>query len=182
VKKLRLSYIFLALILAFASLAPATAYAASDGQNATTAASPNSILSIKNKSIGAVTVTLTGPKAYTIYAPVGVKTQEIVKGVYKYSYTACGLNVTGTLKANGAKSNLPIAACKTVNLVIVNASYTTMTLSMSGPANYYWTIPARSVVRAKILRGTYRWTMGCSGRTASGTFAATKGRAVAYCR
>ena len=118
-KKLHLSFVFLAFVLVFTSLAPATAFAKSDAQNGT-AATSNSILTISNKSIGPVTVTLTGPSTYTIVAPIGVATQEIIKGTYKISYKACGLSFSGILKATGAKSKSPIGACKTSNLIILN--------------------------------------------------------------
>ena len=87
--KKRLLFVFMAFVLAFTSLAPATAFAKTDAQNVT-AATANSFLTVANKSIGPVTVTLTGPGSYTILAPVGTTTKEILKGTYKYSYKACG--------------------------------------------------------------------------------------------
>jgi hypothetical protein len=181
-KKLNLFSISLALILLFSSLVPTTAFASSEAQNVVAAASPNSILTITNKSIAMVTVTLTGPRSYTFYAQVGKMTQEILKGTYKYSYQACGLKFSGTLKATAAKSRLPIAACKTTNLVILNFTDATVTLSLVGPATYYYTIPPHSSVRAKILRGTYSWSGVCNGRSSSGTWVMNKARFLVWCR
>ena len=174
-------FVFMAFVLAFTSLAPATAHAKSDAQNVT-AATANSILTISNKSIGPVTVSLTGHGTYTIVAPVGTTTQEVLKGTYKYSYKACGLSFSGSLKATGAKSKIPIAACKTTNLVIQNLTDSTLTLNLVGPATYYYTIPPHSTSRAKILRGVYHWSGVCLGGTSSGTWTITSARFLVWCR
>ena len=179
--KKRLLFVFMAFVLAFTSLTPATAYARSDAQNVT-AATTNSILTVSNKSIGTVTVTLTGPATYTIFAAVGSTTKEIVKGTYKYSYKACGLSYSGILKATGAKSKIPIAACKTTNVVIMNFTDSTMTLNLFGPASYYYTVPAHSSVRAKILRGGYQYSGVCKGGTSSGSWKITSARFLIWCR
>ena len=179
--KKHLMFVFMAFVLAFTSLTPATAYARSDAQNVT-AATTNSILTVSNKSIGTVTVTLTGPATYTIFAAVGSTTKEIVKGTYKYSYKACGLSFSGSLKATGAKSKIPIAACKTTNLVIQNLTDSTLTLNLVGPATYYYTIPPHSTSRAKILRGVYHWSGVCLGGTSSGTWTITSARFLVWCR
>jgi hypothetical protein len=181
VNKKRLLFVFMAFVLAFTSLAPATAFARSDAQNAT-AATTNSFLTVANKSIGTVTVTLTGPGTYTIFAPVGITTKEIPKGTYRYSYKACGLDYTGTLKATGGKSKLSIAKCKTANLIIMNFTDSTLTVNLSGPATYYYSVPAHSAMRAVILRGVYRHSSVCHGKSFSGTWTITSARFLIWCR
>jgi hypothetical protein len=181
VNKKRLLFVFMAFVLAFTSLAPATAFAKTDAQ-AVTAATANSILTVANKSIGPVTVTLTGPSSYTIFAPVGTTTKEIPKGTYKYSYKACGTNYSGTLKATGAKAKISIAKCKTANLVIMNFTNSTYTLTLSGPASYYYNVPAHSSVRAVILRGVYQHTGVCGGKSYSGPWAIKGARFYIWCR
>jgi len=181
VNKKRLLFVFMAFVLAFTSLAPATAYARSDAQTGT-AATTNSILTVNNKSIAPVTVILTGPGSYTIFAAVGTTTKEIPRGTYQYSYKACGLSVSGVLKATAAKSKITITACKTTNLVIMNFTDSTLTVNLVGPATYNFTIPAHSAFRAKILRGVYHHSSVCHGKSFTGTWTIASARFLIWCR
>jgi hypothetical protein len=124
-------------------------------------------LSIGNKTGMPVTITLTGPKNYTIMAAPGNSTKEIAGGQYKYSYKACGINKTGTIKTKGAKTKLNIAACKTAIIVIVNRSDQTLFVNLTGPYKYSYTLLAETALPVKVVRGVYRGTGTVCGQSFS---------------
>jgi hypothetical protein len=135
----------------------------------TTAASPNSKLTITNKALGPVMVMLKGPKSYTINAAVGKTAQDILKGDYTYEYKACGVTKTGKLSAKGVQSKLNILACKTASVTVFNFGVGNLSLTLSGPQNYSFSVGPESFTRRTVLEGTYKWRLTAICSSDSGT-------------
>lgn len=156
----RLLTAFILFAFVFAAVTPALA--------ATTV----SALTVENKTTKRVDIVLTGPREYTIYANPGRTLQEIQPGTYRYSYKACGQDVTGTLKAKSSKVKLKINACKTAKILIINRGSSNLFLQMYGPETYTFTVPPNSTFRATVVRGDYRYSATWCGSSKTGTVSA----------
>jgi hypothetical protein len=133
-------------------------------------------LTVENKTTKRVDIVLTlgtsDTPVYTIYANPGRTQLDVKPGVYKYKYTACGQEFTGTLKAKSSKAKIKIAACKTSNIVIINRSSTTLFISLYGAETYNVTVPSESVYRLVVIRGDYRYTATWCGSSKNSTISA----------
>lgn len=152
----RIAIVCIILALFFTAVAPAPAEAAP---------SQNSLLTITNKTPGPVTITLTGPKTYTIVAVAGKTTKEVVRGQYNYTYQACGMNKKGNVSAGGGKSKLNVAACQTGKIRFFNLSSTTLTISMTGPQTMRVTVPPKSYQDVTLFKGEYQWRASWCNQT-----------------
>jgi hypothetical protein len=151
--------------------------------NAEAAATPGmSKLTIDNKSLGQVTVTLKGPKQYTIYAKVGKTIQEIAKGNYVATFKACGTNQTVKVKATANAAKLQIKQCKTTLLTVANFSSSWLTMNMVGPDTYYFSVAPHQKEVRKVLSGTYKITATCGGRVYTPTWNVKGKKYLIYCR
>jgi hypothetical protein len=165
-KKSTFLFAFLVIVLVTTLWTPVPAAASS----AMPATSTKTVLTINNKSVSTVTISMSGPAGYTIYAPVGVSTKEIAKGSYKVTYKACGVTKKVTVNANAAKAKLNIAACPMAKILITNLGPSTMSVTLSGPMNYRFSIPGRSSQMVSVMKGTYNWTSSSSCGSSHGTY------------
>ena len=165
-KKMHILGFVLVFVIAFTTLVPAPLHL---GATPAAAGVTTSQLTIDNKTTKVITVVLKGPKSYTIYALPGKTEKDIAGGKYTYEYTACGLKKTGNLTATSAKAKFKINACPTTKLVILNYSSTQLSLSMSGPERYTFSVAPKTVMRAVVLRGTYKWSGSWCSESKSGT-------------
>lgn len=138
-------------------------------------------LTITNKSLGQVTVTLNGPKQYIILAKVGKTIQEIEKGQYVATFKACGINQTQKVNAT-ANAQLQIKQCKTTILTVANYTNLYLTMTMVGPDTYSFSVPPHQKEVRKILSGTYRITATCNGRLFTPTWKITSKKYFIWCR
>jgi hypothetical protein len=154
--------LLLVLVIAFTALVPAPLHL---GATSAVAGTTVSKLTIDNKTPKVLTITLKGPKTYTIYALPGKTEKEIVAGKYTFQYEACGLKKAGKLSAIGAKSKLKIEACPTARLILINKGNSPLSFYLDGPERYNWSVPAMSTLRVNVLRGTYKWSASwCGGK------------------
>lgn len=178
--KIRASFVILlvmALVSAW-SLPPGDALAAEQTDildlalESPTAVTGTVRLTVNNKT-GAVLETLTfiGPQTYTFYnVPTGKSIYEVAKGKYRVTYKACGANKT---KVVNIQSNYKFntVACPVARIRVTNETGGTLTLLLSGPASYRFSLPPGNTV-ILVLKGTYQFTgYGVCG-TDRGTFKA----------
>lgn len=169
----RLFFVLIILALLAATWGPVPARAA-----APQAVDTQVKLQVNNKTGQAITLKLTGAATYTKTVQPGKSEILIVKGKYTYSYTPpCGTKQSGKLEATGAKVKLVMPACKTtaakgaktIVVVIRNNTNGYMTLVLTGPASYRFSL-APGVTKINVLQGKYQYTAyGCGGASASGT-------------
>lgn len=134
-------------------------------------------LTIDNKG-APMYVTFVGTKTYQFYAPTGKTDFEIEAGTYTVSYYACGAQseIEFVVKKKGGTLKI---TCLDVTFFNVNPS-STVFLGLSGPADYYFTLPPGKKT-VQILPGTYNYELSgpCSG---DGTIKLTKkGTVFVYC-
>ena len=68
-------------------------------------------LTVKNKSGSVFVIRLSGPESYTNTVKKGTSKFDVVPGIYRYSYTACGTTqTTGTINAT-KNAVLVVAKC-----------------------------------------------------------------------
>lgn len=152
-KKRSLAAIILVLALVLAAWVP--------GQTISAAATQMT-LTITNPMPKGTTVTLSGPRSYTIsVGPGGSVSQAIDAGKYKYSYAGClGKVKTGNLKSKGGTASLAIPACKMANWVLYNSdSSQSVTLTLRGWVNYSETIGPKQVKVVSWVAGSYQATL-----------------------
>ncbi len=160
----------LALILALSSWAPAlaTTNVAANPASADAAVTGPITLTINNPLPKATTVTLTGPKTYTIYVTKGATiTRTIDAGKYKVSYAGClGKPVKGNLKVKGIVATLNIKPCKMANWIWTNpknSSY--VTIRLNGWVSYNVSLAPGQTVRVSWVAGKYDVTFKHCGKT-----------------
>lgn len=134
-------------------------------------------LVLNNKTGQAVKITLTGPMTYYFTLQPGKTSQDLKPGKYRYSYQACGGEKKGTVEVKKNGTVLTLAACPKnkksgggdVTVKVKNDTGGTVWLTLSGPANYNFTLaPGKSTIT--VLKGKYAYTIyGCGGGSASGT-------------
>ncbi|MBN2502280.1 MAG: hypothetical protein JXB38_15965 [Anaerolineales bacterium] len=103
----RMKYVAIFILIALLSSAFAPAPTVSD--NGVALAASMAKIKVKNQTGAAVWLTLQGAKTYYFNVASGNSTVEIEKGNYKYSYWACGKEVTGQLK--NKDTQLVMKAC-----------------------------------------------------------------------
>ena len=86
-RKIYFSIVMIA-VLSFLAIYPQPIQAATGG---------TAQLIITNATAERVTLQLSGPKKYTFYVNPGKNAFEVLKGVYTYSYTSCGIAKTGKM-------------------------------------------------------------------------------------
>ncbi len=177
IRSLFLVLLVVALVLAWI-LPPRGALAAdqsdflSFGLESPAAAAGTVRLTVNNKT-GAVleTLTFTGPQTYTFYnVPTGKSIFEVAKGKYRVTYKACGADKT---KVVNIQSNYKFntVACPVARIRVINDTGRTLTLVLSGPASYRFSLPPANTV-ITVLKGAYEYTgYGFCG-TSRGTFKA----------
>lgn len=176
-QKTRLIHVALFLVLLFTSLGPfpTSVQAAANADEASAASTVQLI--VNNKTGAKVTLTLTGPSKYTLTINTGKNKVQVAPGKYKYSYKACDKTNTGNVKVQKSGDTLALAACpktaaageKTVTVTINNKTGGGMTLVLSGPANYRFSL-APGTTKITVLPGKYNYTVyGCGGASKSGT-------------
>jgi hypothetical protein len=134
-------------------------------------------LVLNNKTGQVVKITLSGPVTYTFTLQPGKTSQDVKPGKYRYSYQACQGEKKGTLEVKKNGTLLTLAACPKnkkpgggeVTVKIKNDTGGTVWLTLTGPANYNFTLnPGRSTIT--VLKGKYSYKIyGCGGGTATGT-------------
>jgi hypothetical protein len=168
-KKATLPMIALILALLVSAWSPDSIVSASTF-NATATIIP---FSFQNQTGSKITIVLQGPAYYTLELKTGANKVNLLPGLYQYSYTACGKPQKGTVTVNiGAKLILP--KCKTtakgtVNIQIANNTHRYLTLNLTGPATYNFSLPAGKTT-ITVIKGTYTYrAWGCGGASKSGT-------------
>ena len=123
-------------------------------------------LTVDNKTGATVTITLNGAGSYTIRAVPGKSSTAVTPGKYKFSYKACGATKTGNIAvlANGAK--LAIAKCVMANVTIQNDTGGNVSLSLNGPASYFFTL-ATGRTKITAIKGKYDYRLAgiCGSKT-----------------
>jgi hypothetical protein len=136
------------------------------GEESSATATATIALTITNPLPKATTVTLSGPRSYTLYVPAGATiTQNIDAGKYKYGYSGClGKVKKGNLKLKKTTATLKIAACKMANWSFYNEDAATpVTITMKGWMNYSVNIGPRQRVRVSWVADKYQATMHACG-------------------
>jgi hypothetical protein len=129
-------------------------------------------LVVVNKNKTTVTVYIYGPTYHTVVAKPGKTKLPVSEGTYQYSFnTDCGGYQSGSIQVKKSGAQLIIPACKTdkagkgdktVKVTIVNETSGTLTLILSGPANYtFYLQPGKTKI--DVLQGKYEYSAyGCS--------------------
>ena len=168
-KNIKLFSVFLVFVFVVAFRAPALVTSGQAASPQSLAAADTSIsLTITNPLPKATTVTLTGPKSYTINLPQGATvTKSIEPGKYKYSYLGC-LNKAkkGNLKVKGATATLKIVPCKMATWSFYNADDSTpYTLSLKGWVSYSVTVGPGQVMIFSWVADAYQAVEKACGKT-----------------
>jgi hypothetical protein len=130
-------------------------------------------LTVKNKSGSVFVLRLSGPESYTNTVKKGTSKFDVVPGVYRYSYTACGTTqTTGTINAN-KNAVLVVAKCPPglpplVTFTLKNKTDGYLQLTMTGRQSYTFNVPPGDQ-KLTVYEDKYRYTAtGCGGLTAKG--------------
>ena len=166
-KNLKAIWISLLVLLLLFSWAPAIPSQAAGSETASAAGGPIT-LTITNPLPKATTVTLTGPKSYTISVQKGATiTRTLDAGKYKYSYLGC-LNKAkkGNLKVKGTTATIKIPPCKMATWSWYNEDDTkTATLKLKGWMSYNVSVPPGQVVIVSWVADKYQTTLVSCGKT-----------------
>jgi hypothetical protein len=135
---------------------------------------PTAPLVINNRSGFFIPVSLKGPQDYSFDAPREWSTKRIQKGVYHYTYNACGDKRKGAFEVTPSGARLVIYPCRTVNVRIVNHTGDRLGLSLLGPMNYFYSLPVGATT-IKVLPGIYQFTGYACAKTTSGSMKLTSG-------
>ena len=170
-KNLKLFSVFLVLVFVAAFLAPAMVTPVQAAGVPTMASASSSItLTIANPLPKATTVTLSGPKSYTINLPKGATINKTIDpGKYKYSYLGC-LNKAkkGNLKVKGDTATLKIVPCKMAYWSWYNEDNTKpATIKLTGWVNYSVTIGPGQIQTFSWVADSYQFTLTACGKTIS---------------
>jgi len=168
-KNIKLFSVFLVFVFVAAFWAPAMVTPGQAAGLPTMASASSSItLTITNPLPKATTVTLTGPKSYTINLPKGATINKAIDpGKYKYSYLGC-LNKAkkGNLKVKGATATLKIVPCKMATWSFYNADDSKpYTLSLKGWVSYSVTVGPGQVMIFSWVADIYQATEKACGKT-----------------
>ncbi len=135
-------------------------------------------LSVDNKA-GPVYISITGPKAYSFYAPTGKTDFEMEQGTYEVSYFACGAQITDTITVKKKGATLKIQ-CITIN--VYNYTDGPIEMDFSGPGDYYFYMTA-SKTTIVLAYGVYDLTVVTPCWEASGSISVKKnGSWGVYCK
>jgi hypothetical protein len=176
--KIKILIPFIIIALLFSAWVPAQANWNPSTAATSTQAAGTVQLVVNNKTGESFNLVLKGPATYNWNLKPGKATFSVQPGKYKYTYKACGgTPKTGTVEVKKNNQTLVLAVCKQknasaggmVNIPIQNNTGGTVTLSLTGPATYRFTLATgRSTI--SVLKGTYTYTAwGCGGASASGT-------------
>lgn len=138
------------------------------GAQANQAASAPIALTITNPLPKPTTITLTGPRSYTIYVPAGATiTQNIDVGKYKFSFAGClGKTKKGNLKVKKTAAVLKIPPCKMANWSFYNAdNVMPATITLKGWMSYTVTVSPGQVMRFSWVADKYQATVRSCGDT-----------------
>lgn len=127
-------------------------------------------LTIDNKTGATVTISLTGPRSYTLTATAGKTTHLVDPGKYKYNFKACGATKTGSLTVEAKGAKLAIPKCVTASVTIQNDTGGTLFLNLSGTATYSFTLPTGKT-KISVIKGKYEYRVSgsCGSKTGSVT-------------
>lgn len=134
-------------------------------------------ITVNNQTGAAVWLTFTGQATVYHQAPAGKSTVELAKGTYKYTYFACGKN--NEVKLNVKKAETIQIKCggskdkddkdgKTITLKVQNNTGGLLTLVLSGPQSYNFTL-GTGMNKITIVPGNYNYTVWAGCGSASGT-------------
>jgi hypothetical protein len=130
---------------------------------------------VNNRASDGVILYLNGRSSYRFPLKYGTNKIEVVGGAYKYTYSACGKTYDGKIDTR-SKPSLKLEDCSggggefgQGRITVSNKTGATMTLSLTGPKNYYWTLQPGKV-KFDIPNGTYTYrAYGCNGNSKTGT-------------
>jgi hypothetical protein len=134
-------------------------------------------LIVNNKTGEKFNLVMKGPATYNWMLKSGKQTFSVKPGKYTYTYKACGgTEKKGTVEVKKNNQTLVLAVCKqqnktggSSNVNIQNDTGSTVTLILSGPASYRFSLaPGKSTI--SVIKGTYQYTAyGCGGASISGS-------------
>jgi len=133
------------------------------------ATSPTATLRVGNRT-GAILpmLVLTGPKTYVFYnLPATISDFVIEKGRYRIEYTSCGIKRSFIADIKADLHRIRINKCITAKISVFNQTGGEMNLSLSGPTNYRFRLPAGNT-RLTVIQGTFRFTMSAQCGSRSG--------------
>jgi hypothetical protein len=142
--------------------------------SASAAADAGPKLTIDNKTGANVTVSLSGPRSYTLTATPGKSIHAVDPGKYKYSYQACGAAKKGTLTVQAKAAKLPIAKCVMAGVTIQNDTGSNIYLTLSGTASYSFTL-APGKTKISVIKGKYVYRVSGACGATNGTTNLKKG-------
>jgi hypothetical protein len=128
---------------------------------------------VQNSSSAPVYIRFQGPVTRDFMLQVGKNVVQMPAGRYAYQYTACGIQFSDHINLPSGKV-FRILPCKTTKIIIKNytlteAPGTGLTLRLSGPVNYYFTI-TKPLEKFTVQQGAYEFTLrGCGKLIQSGS-------------
>jgi len=130
-------------------------------------------LTVKNKSGSVFVIRLSGPESYTNTVKKGTSKFDVVPGIYRYSYTACGTTqTTGTINAT-KNAVLVVAKCPPglpplVTFTLKNKTGEYLQLILTGRQTYNFNL-APGDHKLTVYADKYKYVAsGCGGRSAKG--------------
>lgn len=125
-------------------------------QAAGTVQTDTTSLQIWNRALGPIVFQLSGPKKYSfIVKPDEKLTVQVLKGDYRYSYVAC--NKTQTDKISIKKpAKINTVKCEVAKVTMINNTSGPMTLKLSGPAEYFFTLQTGKT-KIEVVKGKYKF-------------------------
>lgn len=146
----------------------------SSGQTSSTGAVTTYDVKVNNQtgSVVSIAFTATGQTARTFTLQPGVNILKLPEGKWKYKYTACGDNTSGTYVVK-TKNNptLQIKACKAASLVTLRFNNRTgglLNITLTGPQTYRLTL-ATGKTNVKVVKGNYTYSVWSVCGSTSGT-------------
>ena len=130
-------------------------------------------LTIKNKSGSVFVIRLSGPESYTNTVKKGTTKFDVVPGIYRYSYTACGTTqMTGTINAT-KNAVLVVAKCPPgppplITFTLKNKTGGNLQITMTGKQSYTFNVSPGDQ-KLTVYEDKYRYVAtGCGGLSAKG--------------
>jgi hypothetical protein len=137
-------------------------------------------LTINNKTGQQLSLTLQGPKFYSLKVPTGKSSFEVEQGRYTYSYFACGKTQTGQLavKKDGLSVKFECGgqedkSAKLPKLTVNNTTGETFRIKLSGPKTYNFSLK-KGKSNFEVEPGKYTYSYFACGETQTGKLTVKK--------
>lgn len=169
-KRIRWIHLCLFIVLLFSAWSPFNPVlrVVAQSEDVKRAANKTIKFTVYNKTSETVVITLSGQYHYKLTAKPGISSYTIIKSVYRARYRVCNQDINQKYIERDIRIE-PCSSAKPSRFWFRNNTGDIAYLTLSGPANYKFTLP-KGTTSATIKEGTYSYTMtGCGGRTTTGT-------------